>query len=144
VSPEALAWACAEAMFQRDPTSRALGMVIEAMGPGRARLSMAVSEAMANGHGSAHGGMIFALADSAFAFACNSRNIGTVGQNCTITYLAPARVGETLTATAAEAALVGRNGIYDVTVSGGDGRIVATFRGQSAALKAPVITEETP
>lgn len=144
MSPDALAWACAEAMFRRDPTSRALGMTIEAMGPGRALVSMPVSEAMANGHGSAHGGMIFTLADSAFAFACNSRNIAAVGQNCTITYLAPARVGEVLTATASEAALVGRNGIYDVTVAGGNGRIIASFRGQSAALKMPVITEETP
>ncbi len=139
-----LAWACARAMYDRDPTSRALGMAIEDMGPGTARLTMAVTGAMANGHGSAHGGMIFALADSAFAFACNSRNVTTVGQSCTITYLAPARVGETLAATATETALVGRNGIYDVTVTGADGRMVATFRGQSAALKTPIITEETP
>ncbi|WP_243404197.1 hydroxyphenylacetyl-CoA thioesterase PaaI [Zavarzinia aquatilis] len=142
MTPDAVAWACARAMYDRDPASRHLGMTIEAMAPGRARLAMRVTEIMSNGHGTAHGGMIFALADSAFAFACNSRDIAAVGQTCTITYLTPARLNETLTATATEIALVGRNGIYDVVVTGEDGRIVATFRGQSAALKTRVINED--
>ncbi|MDD3444331.1 MAG: hydroxyphenylacetyl-CoA thioesterase PaaI [Zavarzinia sp.] len=144
MTPVDLAWACARAMYDRDPTSRHLGMNIEDMGPGSARVSMVVTAAMSNGHGTAHGGMIFALADSAFAFACNARNVMTVGQSCTITYLTPAHVGETLSAVAVETALAGRNGIYDVAVTGQDGRIVATFRGQSAALRNSVINEETP
>ncbi len=137
-----LAQACAAVLLSGDGASRSLGMVLQAVEPGYARMAMVVRPDMLNGHGTAHGGMIFALADSAFAIACNSRNVATVGQDCTIRYLAPGRSGETLTAEARETALVGRLGTYDVTVRGGDGRIIALFRGHSAARKDRVLPEE--
>jgi acyl-CoA thioesterase len=141
MEPTALAWACARAMLAQDAASQSLGLEIEAMGPGQAVVAMVAGERMVNGHGTVHGGMIFTLADSAFAFACNARNVATVGQSCTITYLTPARLGERLVATATEIASAGRNGIYDVSVTAGDGRTVASFRGQSAALKSSVLSE---
>lgn len=137
-----LARACAAALLSGDGASRSLGMVLEEVGPGYARMAMTVRPDMLNGHGTAHGGMIFALADSAFAIACNARNVASVGQDCTIRYLDPGRSGETLTAEARETALVGRFGTYDVVVRGGDGRIVALFRGHSAARKDRVLPEE--
>ena len=97
---ERLARRCAEAMWADDAASQRLGMKIEAVGPGTAVLAMAVTGDMVNGHGTCHGGFIFALADSAFAFACNSHNQRTVAQHCAITFLAPARRGDVLTATA--------------------------------------------
>lgn len=137
-----LAEACAAALLAGDGASRSLGMALEAVDAGYARLAMAVRPDMLNGHGTAHGGLIFALADSAFAIACNSRNVSTVGQDCAIRYLDPGRAGETLTAEAKESALVGRFGTYDVTIRGGDGRIIAMFRGHSAAKKERLLPEE--
>lgn len=118
-------------MYQRDPTSRALGMALAAIGPGYARMTMTVRPDMLNGHQSCHGGYIFMLADSAFAFACNSHNFNTVGAGCTIDYLAPGREGDVLSAEAREQALSGKTGVYDVTVTNGEGRTVALFRGKS-------------
>ena len=121
------------AMWDADAASRGLGMNLEDMGPGQARMAMTVEPRMLNGHGTCHGGFIFALADSAFAFACNSRGQQTVAQTCTITYLRPAHAGERLVATARELALAGRSGLYDVQVAG-QGGVVAEFRGQSRAV----------
>lgn len=126
-------------MFERDTASRGLGMRIEAIGPGTARLSMVVRGDMLNGLGSCHGGFMFALADSAFAFSCNSRNEATVAAGCSIEFLRPVRVGETLVAVAQERALIGRSGVYDVSVLGADGQPVALFRGKSARVKGEVI-----
>ena len=103
---------------------------------------MRVTDAMLNGHKMCHGGYIFTLADSAFAFACNSYNKLTVAQQNQITYIAPGKGGELLTATALETALAGRSGVYDVMVTGEDGRAVATMRGLSRTLKGQLFTED--
>lgn len=137
--PQALAEAVASAMFARDPASQGLGMTINAVGPGRASMSMTIRADMLNGHQSCHGGFIFALADSAFAFACNSYNLNTVGAACTIDYLAPGRLHDVLTAEAQEQALNGKSGVYDVRVSNQDGRTIALFRGKSLRVGGEVI-----
>jgi acyl-CoA thioesterase len=128
---QALAELAGKTMYQRDPASRALGMRLDEIRPGYARMSMAVREDMLNGHRTCHGGYIFMLADSAFAFACNSHNHNTVGAGCTIDYLAPCLEGELLTAEAVEQALSGKTGVYDVTVTNQEGRKIALFRGKS-------------
>ncbi len=129
--PDALARACAEAMWAEDRASPGLGMQLESVGPGRAVLSMTVTETMVNGHGICHGGFIFTLADSAFAFACNSHGDRAVAQHCAISFLRPGRHGETLRAEAVERIRTGRSGITDVRVTGGDGSVVAELRGNS-------------
>jgi acyl-CoA thioesterase len=129
--PAALARACADAMWVDDSASKGLGMRLEDVGPGRARLSLVVTEAMVNGHGICHGGFIFALADSAMAFACNSHGEHAVTQQCAIAFLRPGRRGEALTADAVERTRSGRSGIYDVRVCDADGATVAEFRGHS-------------
>ncbi|MFN3277209.1 MAG: hydroxyphenylacetyl-CoA thioesterase PaaI [Paracoccus hibiscisoli] len=136
-----LARACAAAMWAQDVASQRLGMVLEDVGPGRAVLSMTIMPDMVNGHGTAHGGFIFALADSAFAFACNTVDQRSVGQQASITYLAPARAGERLTATATERARQGRSGLYDVTVTGADGTLIAEFRGHSRTVKGRILAD---
>ena len=141
LDPDQLARACADAMWADDKASRGLGMEIVEVGPGRAVIAMTVREEMVNGHGICHGGAIFALADSAFAFACNSRNQSTVAQQNQITYLAPGRLGETLKAEAQEANLQGRTGLTDVTVTGDDGRVIALFRGLSRAIPGTLFDE---
>lgn len=132
--PQALAEACAESMWAEDQASQGLGMALEAVAPGRATVAMTVTAAMVNGHGSCHGGFIFALADSAFAFACNSRNARAVAAQCSVTYLRPGRLGERLVAVAEERAVVGRSGIYDVSVRDRQGEVVAEFRGHSRSV----------
>lgn len=129
--PDALARACAEAMAAGDRASAGLGMVLESVGPGRAVMRMTVTEAMVNGHGICHGGFIFTLADSAFAYACNSHGARAVAQHGAITFLRPARRGETLRAEAVERAVAGRSGLTDVRVTGAGGEVVAELRGQS-------------
>jgi acyl-CoA thioesterase len=136
---QALAEAAGAAMFERDPASRGLGMTLDGIRPGYARMSMRIREDMLNGHRTCHGGFIFTLADSAFAFACNSHNHNTVGAGCTIDYLAPGRLGDRLTATAVERALAGKTGIYDVDIVDQDGRLVATFRGKSHRVAGTVV-----
>ncbi len=131
IDPQALAELAGKTMFERDPASQALGMLLAEIGPGYARMTMPVREDMLNGHRICHGGYIFMLADSAFAFACNSHNHNTVGSGCTIEYLAPGHLGDMLTAEAQERALAGKTGVYDVKVSNQDGRIVALLRGKS-------------
>lgn len=134
-----LAEAAAQSMFARDLASQALGMRIVKVGPGRALLSMPVRQDMLNGHQSCHGGFIFALADSAFAFACNSYNRATVASACTIDYLAPAFEGDLLQADAIEQARAGRSGVYDVTLTNQDGKRIALFRGKSHQVTGEVI-----
>ena len=130
-----LARRAAEAMFARDHASQGLGMAIEEVREGYARLRMTVRADMLNGHGACHGGYIFALADSAFAFACNGHNQRTVAHQASITYVAPGRLGDRLTAAAHEVHRAGRNGIYDVRVTNADGELVAEFRGHSRTVK---------
>ncbi|MBP1206549.1 acyl-CoA thioesterase [Duganella sp. 1411] len=136
---QALAESVAAGMFARDPASQGLGMTINAVGPGYASMSMTIRADMLNGHQSCHGGFIFTLADSAFAFACNSYNLNTVGAACTIDYLAPGRLGDVLTAEAVEQALNGKSGVYDVKVSNQEGRTIALFRGKSLRVGGEVI-----
>jgi len=131
-------------MYARDLASQALGMRIESIAPGFAALTMTVRADMLNGHATCHGGFIFALADSAFAFACNSHNLTTVAAGCAIEYLAPAREGDKLTATGRERALAGRSGVYDVDVTNQHGATIAVFRGKSARIKGHVIDGPPP
>jgi acyl-CoA thioesterase len=130
-NPQALAELAAKSMYERDPTTRALGMQLAEIRPGYARMTMPVRADMLNGHQTCHGGYIFMLADSAFAFACNSHNHNTVGAGCTIDYLAPGREGDVLTAEATEQALAGKTGVYDIRVVNQEGRAIALFRGKS-------------
>ena len=134
ISDQERAERSSEAMLKDDHTTKGMGMSIDAVGPGTATLSMTVRKDHLNGHGSCHGGAIFTLADSAFAFACNSRGQRTVAQTNTITYLAAGKVGDRLTARAREVQLRGKSGIYDVTVTREDGTVIAEFRGQSRAI----------
>lgn len=136
-----LARRCADAMYADDNASKALGMTIDDIGPGTATLSMTVTDSMINGHEICHGGLIFSLADSAFAFACNGYNQVTVAQHCAISYLAPGRLGDRLTARAVERTRTGRSGIYDVTVTNQDGVVIAEFRGNSRTIKGQLVEE---
>lgn len=140
--PQALAVLAGRVMYERDPASQALAARLDAISPGEASMSMTVRADMLNGHATCHGGFIFALADSTFAFACNSRNQVTVASGCTIDFLAPAFEGDRLTARAVEYSLAGRTGIYDVHVSNQDGKPIAVFRGRSYRIKGNVV--ETP
>lgn len=135
---QALADAAADAMWSRDAVARALGMERVEVAPGRATLRMRVRPDMANGHHICHGGMIFTLADTAFAYACNSYNQNTVASACQIDFLAPGREGDLLEAQAVERAAGGRTGVYDVTVSVVGGKTLALFRGKSARIKGEV------
>ena len=131
----AMARACADAMWRDDDATQGLGMALGDVAPGAAVITMTVSQQMVNGHGMCHGGYIFTLADSAFAFACNTYNQRVVAQHCSITYLAMARLSDVLTATGVEASRQGRSGIYDITVTRQDGTVVAIFRGHSRTIK---------
>ncbi len=135
MTPQECAERSAAAMWAGDAASKFLGMELESVGPGRATLSFTVRPEHLNGHGICHGGYIFTLADSAFAFACNSYNRLVVAQHNSISYLSPVRDAERLRADAVEVSLTGRSGIYDVTVTGGDGRKVALFRGASRQIE---------
>lgn len=139
--PAALARACADHMWASDQASQALGMVLESATPGGARLSMTVRPDMVNGHDLCHGGLIAALADSAFAFACNSHGTVTVASGFDVELLESARVGDQLVADAREVALRGRSGVYDVTVRCGE-KVVAEFRGRSRSLGRSILEEE--
>src|SRR5690348_233010 len=133
LSPDDLARACADAMWKDDDASSGLGMKIIDIGAGRATLSMSVLPHMVNGQRIAHGGFIFTLADSAFAFACNSHNEKAVAAQGNITFIRPGRLGDTLTAAAREISRSGRSGIYDVRVTVGDD-VIAEFRGHSRTI----------
>jgi len=138
-----LAEAAAHAMAACDNASTALGIALLEVRPGYARTRMTVRDDMVNMHGTAHGGLVFTLADTAFAYACNSHNKTTVASGCSIEFLRPAYAGETLTAAATEQALIGRNGVYDVRVENDKGELVAMFRGKSAQIRG-TITDEPP
>jgi len=126
-------------MFARDSASQSLGMQVKEVRPGYARLTLVVRPDMLNGHAICHGGVIFSLADSAFAVACNSHNQNTVASGCSIDFLVPARAGDELSAEAVERALLGRIGIYDVTVTNSANRTIALFRGRSYRVTGEVI-----
>lgn len=136
-----LAARVAAAMWAEDTASAGLGMKLVEVGEGTARVEMTVREDMVNGHGIAHGGFVFSLADSAFAFACNSRNRVTVAQACDIVFVAPAHRGDVLVAAAQERTTFGRNAIYDITVTRGDD-VIAEFRGRSRQLSGTIVSEE--
>lgn len=129
----------ADVMWADDHASQGLGMEVLDVGPGRARLAMTVTEAMLNGHGTCHGGFIFSLADSTFAFACNSHGNPAVAQHCMVTYVTPGRLGMRLVADAQERQRSERSGIYDVTVRDETNAVIAEFRGHSRTLPGSLI-----
>jgi acyl-CoA thioesterase len=136
----ALAVATAHAMWDRDRTSRALGIALEEVRPGYARTSMTIVETMVNGHAIAHGGMLFTLADSTFALACNSRDVPNVALQCSISFVAAVRLGDRLVAEAQECSLKGHTGVYDVAIQRND-ETVALFRGVCYRVSGTVIGE---
>jgi acyl-CoA thioesterase len=129
--PQSVAEASARAMYEQDRASQALGMRVLEVRPGYARLAMKVREDMVNGHQLCHGGLIFTLADSAFAFACNTYDLVTVASSGTIEFLLSGQLGDELTATAEERTRAKRTGVYDVSVHNQRGECVALFRGRS-------------
>lgn len=141
MTPQKRAELSADAMWADDHASKWFGMEITEVGEGTAALSLTVEKHHCNGHAICHGGVIFSLADSAFAFACNSRNQVTVAQHNTINFIAPGHLGDRLTATAREVSLTGRSGIYDATVKNQDGKVVAEFRGMSRAIRGQLFEE---
>ena len=132
---------CAQRMYADDAASRALGIEVGDVAPGRATARMTVRDDMVNGHGICHGGYVFTLADTAFAFACNTYDDRTVAAGADISFLEPVHAGERLTATACERSRRGRSGLYDVTVATGDGVVVAEFRGRSRSLGKRMLGE---
>ena len=142
LSPDDLARACADAMWKEDDASKGLGMEIVAIRPGEATLAMTVKPDMVNGQRIAHGGFIFTLADSAFAFACNTRNERAVAAQGDITFIKPGKLGDRLIATAREISRSGRSGIYDVRVTVDD-VVIAEFRGHSRVIGGTWLPVET-
>jgi acyl-CoA thioesterase len=138
-APDDLASRCAETMYANDAASQALGITVDRVAAGTARARMTVRTDMLNGHGSCHGGYVFALADSAFAFACNTYDDVTVAAGADVAFLAPVEAGTELVAVATERARRGRSGLYDVTVSTAGGDVVAEFRGRSRSLGRPLL-----
>ncbi len=138
----AIARACAERMWAEDSASRGLGMELVSVEPGRATLTMTIGDKMVNGHKIAHGGYIFTLADSTFAFACNTYDQRCVAQHCSITFVNPGRLGDRLTARGVEQHRAGRSGIYDITVTRDDGTVIAEFRGHSRTIEGKILSGE--
>jgi acyl-CoA thioesterase len=134
-----LAEAVGREMYRLDRSSHFLRIALDEIRPGYARMTMKVTEDMVNGHGMCHGGFIYTLADSAFAYSCNSHNQNTVASGCAIEYLAPAQVGDVLTAIGEERTLAGRSGVYDIEVSAQDGRRIALFRGKSRRIAGELV-----
>ena len=139
MTPQELANAATQAMWTRDNATHALGMTLVSVAPGHAVMRMTVRSDMVTGHHICHGGLIFTLADSAFAYACNSYNLNTVASACSIDFLAPAREGDVLEATAVERSTSGRTGVYDIEVKVLGANTVALFRGKSYRIKGEVI-----
>ena len=133
-----LARKAADAMFANDHAAKGLGISIDKVGPGYALLSMTVRQDMVNGHDTCHGGFTFALADTAFAYACNSHNVANVAAGAAIEYLRPGNLGDRLSAEAVELNLGRRTGVYDIRVTNQDNKLLALFRGKSASLNRPV------
>ena len=136
-----LARACAERMWAEDSASKGLGMELMSVEPGRAVLAMTVTDKMVNGHRICHGGFIFTLADSAFAFACNTYNQRTVAQHCSVTYINPGQLGDRLLARAVERQRTGRSGIYDITVTREGDTVIAEFRGHSRTIEGQILAD---
>jgi len=130
------------ALYERDAASRGFGIEVLEIAPGRVSVGMTVRPDMVNGHGMCHGGMLFMLADSAFAFACNSHGVPMVAAGASIEFLAPAPLGERLTASATETSRAERHGIYDVVITTQAGSPVAHFRGRCARLRAAPVSRE--
>ncbi len=137
--PQELAEAVGREMYRKDRTSQFLRITLDEIRPGYARMTMKVMEDMVNGHDMCHGGFIFTLADSAFAYSCNSHNHNAVASGCTIEYLAPAHAGDVLTAIGEERALAGRSGVYDIEVRNQDGKRIALFRGKSHRITGELV-----
>ena len=145
LTPQQVADAVREGMYAKDRATRALGMAIVEVAPGTATLRMSVREDMLNGHDICHGGFITTLADSAFAFACNSYNELTVASGFGVDLVAPARLGDVLTARCVEVSKAGRTGVYDADVTNQRGERVAVFRGRSYTMKGkPVVALDAP
>ncbi len=142
LTPKERARKSAEAMWRGDRASQWFGMELQDVDAGRAVITLTVEPHHANGLGNCHGGVVFALADTAFAFACNSRNQATVAQHNSITYLAPGHIGDRLTATAQEVSLRGRSGVYDVEICNHEGAMIARFSGLSRSVKGQLFEEE--
>lgn len=134
-----LARTCADAMWAEDSATRTLGLQLISVEPGHAVVAMTVTENMVNGHNLCHGGFIFTLADSAFAYACNTYNQRTVAQHCAVTFLNPAQLGDRLVANAVERHRGGRSGMYDVTVTREEGFVIAEFRGLSRVVGGELV-----
>jgi acyl-CoA thioesterase len=130
----------AAAMYAKDVAAQALGITLTHIAPGQASMQMQVRADMLNGHGICHGGLIFTLADTAFAYACNSYNKVAVAAGCNIEFLKPGQAGDTLSAIAKEQALQGRHGIYDITVHNSAAEIIAVFRGKSTQISGNVFS----
>lgn len=143
MTADELARACADAMWADDAASSGLGMELVSVGPGCAELAMTVTERMVNGHKICHGGFIFLLADSTFAFACNTYNQRTVAQHCAISFIEAGRLGDRLIARGVEKNRRGRSGIYDITVTRQDGRVIAEFRGHSRTIEGELVPNLT-
>ncbi len=141
MTPDEVARRSAAAMWAGDAASRGLGMELVAVAPGRASLRMTVRADMVNGHAIGHGGLTFTLADSAFAFACNSYNRSTVAAGAEISFLLPTRLGDVLVADAVERSRVGRDGVYDVTVRSAD-TVVAQFVGRSKEIRGTLFSPD--
>ncbi len=141
LSVDELARACAESMYARDVASQSLGIQIEEVKAGFARVTMSIRDDMLNGYQICHGGFLFALADTAFAYACNSYNRLSLAQSCSIDFVRPGQAGEELYAQAEERSRQGRTGLYDITVSRADGEVLAHFRGRSYSIKGEVIAD---
>jgi acyl-CoA thioesterase len=140
-SKQEIADLCAKALWSDDNATQALNMELVSVNPGKAVIAMTVTKAMTNGHGTCHGGYIFTLADSAFAFACNSHGPRSVAQNCSISYIAPGRLGMRLIAEGIERQRGERSGITDVTVRDEAGNIIAEFRGHSRTVPGSLLPE---
>lgn len=138
---QAIAEAVRDRMFAQDAASRGLGMQVEAVGPGFSKLSMMVRPDMLNGFKTCHGGFIATLADSAFAFACNSHNEVTVAAGIVVDFLAPVYEGDLLRAECHEVALTGRTGVYDITVTNQHGKVVVVMRGRSHTMKGKAVVD---
>jgi acyl-CoA thioesterase len=142
-SADALGIACARAMLGGDRVSQGLGIMLIAAGVGRALLEMRVREDMLNGFGTCHGGVLYTFADTAMSCACNSRNVRSVAQHCSIIYLRPGRLGNQLTASAVERSAAGRVGLYDVKVTDPSGAVVAEFLGHARLIGGAVLEDRS-
>lgn len=143
IASEQLARACGEALWAGDEACKALGVTLVAIAPGTATMTMKVRADMVNGHDLCHGGLIFTLADSCFAYACNSENFNTVASGARIEFLSPAHLGDELTATASQVYQGRRSGIYDIAVVNQTGRLVALFRGNSHRIAGHLVETST-